>query len=249
MILEVRGLSVAYGAFEVLHQVDIVVAERQIVGLFGHNGAGKSSLLKGIYGVLQVRAGRVYFAGEETTNHRPFRQAMRGMRFVPQESNVFPKLTVEENLRMGALRLTGDKVVIAERFKDVYEIFPILRERGDVRAQVLSGGERQMLAVSIALMTRPKLLLLDEPSAGLAPILVTRVFETVRMIRDRFGTSVVLVEQNVNEALRIIDEVCVLQEGHLVFTGRPSEKDQIVRHLWRLDRVSDEHERDRPRSL
>jgi branched-chain amino acid transport system ATP-binding protein len=235
MILEVRGLRMAYGAFEVVHQVDMAVAERQIVGLFGHNGAGKSSLLKGIYGVLPVRAGKVCFTGEDTTNQQPFRQAMRGMRFVPQESNVFPKLTVEDNLRMGALRLTGDKAVIAERFKDVYEIFPILSERRAVRAHVLSGGERQMLAVSIALMTRPKLLLLDEPSAGLAPILVTRVFETIRMIRDRFGVSVVLVEQNVNEALRIIDEVCVLQEGHLVFTGRPSEKDQIVRHLWRLD--------------
>ena len=238
MILEVSGLTIAYGAFEVVHQVDIAVAERQIVGLFGHNGAGKSSLLKGIYGVLPVGAGRVCFADEETTNQQPFRQAMRGMRFVPQESNVFPTLTVEDNLRMGALRLTRDKAIIAERFKDVYEIFPILRERRAVRAQVLSGGERQMLAISIALMTRPKLLLLDEPSAGLAPILVTRVFETVRMIRDRFGMSVVLVEQNVNEALRIIDEVCVLQEGHLVFTGRPSEKDQIVRHLWRLENVS-----------
>jgi branched-chain amino acid transport system ATP-binding protein len=156
------------------------------------------------------------------------------MRFVPQESNVFPKLTVEDNLRTGALRIIGDKAVIAERFKEVYEIFPILSERRAARAQVLSGGERQMLAVSIALMTRPKLLLLDEPSAGLAPMLVTRVFETIRMIRDRFGMTVVLVEQNVNEALRIIDEVCVLQEGHLVFTGRPSEKDQIVRYLWRL---------------
>lgn len=215
----------------------MAVAERQIIGLFGHNGAGKSSLLKGIYGVLPVRAGKVWFAGEETTNYQPFRQAMRGMRLVPQESNVFPKLTVEDNLRVGALRLTDDKAVIAERFKDVYEIFPILNERRGVRAQVLSGGERQMLAVSVALMTRPKLLLLDEPSAGLAPILVTRVFETIRMIRDRLGMSVVLVEQNVNEALRIIDEVCVLQEGHLVFTGKPSEKDQIVRHLWRLDNV------------
>jgi branched-chain amino acid transport system ATP-binding protein len=234
MILEVRGLRIAYGAFEVVHQVDIAVAERQIVGLFGHNGAGKSSLLKGIYGVLPVHAGKVCFAGEETTNQQPFRQAARGMRFVPQESNVFPKLTVEDNLRTGALRITGDKAVTAERFKEIYEMFPILSERRAARAQVLSGGERQMLALSIALMTRPKLLLLDEPSAGLAPILVTRVFETIRMIRDRFGMSVVLVEQNVNEALRIIDDVCVLQEGRLVFTGRPSEKDQIVRYLWRL---------------
>jgi ABC-type branched-subunit amino acid transport system ATPase component len=237
MILDIRGLSVAYGAFEVLHQVDIAVGERQIVGLFGHNGAGKSSLLRGIYGVLPARAGKVCFAGHETSNEPPFRQAMRGMRFVPQEGNVFPGLTVEDNLRMGALRLTGGPAMHAGRFEDVYEIFPILRERRRVRAQVLSGGERQMLAISIALMTRPILLLLDEPSAGLAPILVTRVFETIRTIRDRFGMSVLLVEQNVNEALRIIDEVYVLQEGRMVFTGVASEKDQIVRHLWRLDSV------------
>ena len=138
---------------------------------------------------------------------------------------------------MGALRLAGDAAVHTARFEDVYEIFPILRERRRVRAQVLSGGERQMLAISIALMTRPILLLLDEPSAGLAPILVTRVFETIRTIRDRFDMSVLLVEQNVNDALRIIDEVYVLQEGRVVFTGVASEKDQIVRHLWRLDSV------------
>jgi branched-chain amino acid transport system ATP-binding protein len=238
MMLDVRGVSIAYGAFEVLHGVDIAVGERQIVGLFGHNGAGKSSLLKGIYGVLPVRAGKVTFAGEETTNDRPFRQAMRGMRFVPQEGNVFQNLTVDDNLRLGALRLAGDKAVHAERFDEVYDIFPILGERRRARAHVLSGGERQMLAVSIALMTRPKLLLLDEPSAGLAPILVKRVFDNIRAIRDRFGMSVLLVEQNVNEALRIIDGVCVLEEGRVVFTGSAGDKDQIVRHLWRLDNMS-----------
>ena len=139
---------------------------------------------------------------------------------------------------MGALRLAGNHAAHAARFEAVYEIFPILRERRGVQAQVLSGGERQMLALSIALMSQPRLLLLDEPSAGLAPILVARVFETIRTIRDRFGMSVLLVEQNVNEALRIVDKVCVLQEGRMVFTGVASEKDQIVRQLWRLGTVS-----------
>lgn len=238
-MLEVRGINIAYGALEVLHRVDIKVDERRIVGLFGHNGAGKSSLLKGIYGLLPVRLGKVSFAGEETTNDRPFRQAMRGMRFVPQEGNVFPNLTVEDNLRLGALRLLGDEAVHAARFEDVYETFPILRERRRARARVLSGGERQMLALSIALMTRPKLLLLDEPSAGLAPGLVKRVFEVIRTIRDRFGMSVLLVEQNVNEALRIIDEACVLEEGRIVFAGPASHKDHLLRHLWRLQRRED----------
>jgi len=235
-MLEARGIDIAYGSFEVLHKVDLAVGERRIVGLFGHNGAGKSSLLKGIYGMLPVRAGLVTFAGDATTNNPPFQQAVRGMRLVPQEGNVFPNLTVEDNLRLGALRLKGDASVQAARFEDVYGTFPILRERRRARASVLSGGERQMLAISIGLMTRPKLLLLDEPSAGLAPILVQRLFEMIRAIRDRFGTAVLLVEQNVNEALRIVDEVCVLEEGRVVFAGAATDKDQIVRQLWRLDR-------------
>ena len=238
-MLEVRGVDVAYGAFKVLHNVDIAVADRRIVGLFGHNGAGKSSLLKGVYGVLPVRAGKVTFAGEETTNDRPFHQALRGMRLVPQEGNVFPNLVVEDNLRLGALRLIGDDSAHAARFEEVYQTFPSLRERRRERASVLSGGERQMLALSIALMTRPKLLLLDEPSAGLAPILVQRMFEMIRTIRDRFGMAVLLVEQNVNEALRIVDEACVLEEGRIVFTGVAADKEQIVRHLWRLHRRTD----------
>ena len=186
--------------------------------------------------MLPVRAGQVTFAGEKTTNDRPFQQAVRGMRLVPQERNVFPNLTIEDNLRLGALRLAGGAAVHAARFEDVYGTFPILRERRRARASVLSGGERQMLAISIALMTRPKLLLLDEPSAGLAPILVQRLFEMIRVIRDRFGTAVLLVEQNVNEALRIVDEVCVLEEGRVVFSGAAADKEEIVRHLWRLDR-------------
>jgi branched-chain amino acid transport system ATP-binding protein len=233
-MFEVRGLDIAYGNFEVLHGVDIAVAERRIVGLFGHNGAGKSSLLRGIYGILPVRAGKVTFAGEEITNDPPFQRAARGMRLVPQERNVFANLTVEDNLRLGALRLAGGASVHAARREDVYETFPILRERYRARASVLSGGERQMLAISIALMTHPKLLLLDEPSSGLAPILVQRLFEMIRTIRDRFGMGVLLVEQNVKEALNIVDDACVLEEGRLVFSGHAADKDEIVRHLWRL---------------
>jgi branched-chain amino acid transport system ATP-binding protein len=233
-MFEVRGLDIAYGNFEVLHHVDIAVGERRIVGLFGHNGAGKSSLLRGIYGILPVRAGKVTFAGEEITNDPPFQRAVRGMRLVPQERNVFANLSVEDNLRLGALRRAGDASVHAARCEDVYETFPILRERYRARASVLSGGERQMLAISIALMTRPKLLLLDEPSSGLAPILVHRLFEMIAAIRDRFGTAVLLVEQNVKEALRIVDDACVLEEGRLVFSGHAGDKNEIVRHLWRL---------------
>jgi len=154
---------------------------------------------------------------------------------VPQEGNVFANLSVEDNLRMGALRLEGDKGLHAARFGEIYETFPILRERRNAKARVLSGGERQMLAISIALMTRPKLLLLDEPSAGLAPLLVQRMFEMVATIRQRFGMAVVLVEQNVNEALRVVDDVVVLEEGRIVFSGSATQKDLIIRHLWRLE--------------
>ncbi|HEY1362712.1 MAG TPA: ABC transporter ATP-binding protein [Xanthobacteraceae bacterium] len=238
-MLEARGIEIAYGAFEVLHQVEISVGPQRIVGLFGHNGAGKSSLLKGIYGLLHVRSGTVTFAGEETTNDRPFEQVMRGMRLVPQESNVFPNLSVEDNLRLGALRLAGGAREEAARFEDVYGTFPILCERRRQRASVLSGGERQMLAISTALMTRPRLLLLDEPSAGLAPILVQRLFQMIRLIRERFGMSVLLVEQNVTEALRIVDEVCVLEEGRVVFTGAADAREEIVRCLWRLRRTAE----------
>ena len=143
-MLEVHGINIAYGAFEVLHKVDVAVGAQRIVGLFGHNGAGKSSLLKGVYGLLPVRAGKVTFAGEETTNDRPFQQAVRGMRLVPQESNVFPNLTVEDNLRLGGLRLAGDASVHAARFEDVYGTFPILRERRRARASVLSGGDHPL---------------------------------------------------------------------------------------------------------
>jgi branched-chain amino acid transport system ATP-binding protein len=233
-MFEVRGLNIAYGNFEVLHNVDVAVGERRIVGLFGHNGAGKSSLLRGIYGLLPVRAGRVTFAGDEITNDPPFQRAVRGMRFVPQERNVFGGLTVEDNLRLGALRLAGDSSVHAARLDEVYETFPILRERHHSRASVLSGGERQMLAISIALMTLPKLLLLDEPSSGLAPILVQRLFEMIRTIRDRWSMGVLLVEQNVKEALNIVDEACVLEEGRMVFAGPAGHRDEIVRNLWRL---------------
>ena len=234
-MLEARGIDIAHGAFEVLHKVDLAVAERRVVGLFGHNGAGKSSLLKGLYGVLPVRAGKVTFLGEDITGQKPFRQAARGIRLVPQEGNVFANLADEDNLHMGALRLEGDASLRAARFGEIYETFPILLERRGARARVLSGGERQMLAISIALMTRPRLLLLDEPSAGLAPILVQRMFEMIAAIRERFGMAVLLVEQNVNEALRIVDDVYVLEEGRIVFSGPASEKARIVRHLWRLE--------------
>ena len=233
-MFEVRKLHARYTDFEVLHGVDISVGERQMVALLGHNGAGKSALLKAIFGLLPVTGGSVTFAGTDATHARPFEKSALGIRFVPQEGNVFPNLSVEDNLKLGALKLPGGVSRLAARYGEIYETFPILRERRKSPARVLSGGERQMLAMSIALMTSPKLLLLDEPSSGLAPIAVNLLFEMIRQINERLGTAVLLVEQNVTEALRLTEEVYVLEEGKMVFRGPSGEKEQIVRHLWRL---------------
>jgi branched-chain amino acid transport system ATP-binding protein len=233
-MLEISGLRSGYGNFQVLDNVDLRVGAGQIVALLGHNGAGKSTLLKAAFGLLPVHAGTVTFDGADTTRARPFDKAARGMRFVPQEANVFPNLSIEDNLRLGALKLPGDRAALSARIEEIYATFAILRERRAAQARVLSGGERQMLAISIALMTSPKLLLLDEPSAGLAPLAVSRLFELIAQIRDRLGAAVLLVEQNVNEALRVAAEAYVLEEGRVVYRGTSADKETIVRKLWRL---------------
>ncbi|MPZ59574.1 MAG: ATP-binding cassette domain-containing protein [Rhizobiales bacterium] len=233
-MLDVRELRSGYGNFEVLDGVGLRVEAGQIVALLGHNGAGKSTLLKAVFGLLPVRGGTVVFDGVDMTQARAFEKTARGMRFVPQEGNVFQNLSVEDNLRLGALKLPGDRAALTGRIEEIFATFAILRERRASRARVLSGGERQMLAISIALMTAPKLLLLDEPSAGLAPLAVARLFELIQQIRDRLGATVLLVEQNVNEALRVAEQAYVLEEGRMVFHGPSADKENIVRKLWRL---------------
>jgi ABC-type branched-subunit amino acid transport system ATPase component len=233
-MLSVRGLRSGYGNFEVLNGIDLEVGEGRIVALLGHNGAGKSTLLKAIFGLLPARAGSIGFAGRDATHAKPFDKAAMGMRLVPQEGNVFPNLSVEDNLRLGAIKLEGDGAVLARRIEEIHRLFPILKDRREQKARVLSGGERQMLAVSIALMTDPKMLLLDEPSSGLAPLAVGRLFEMIGQIRRELGKTVLLVEQNVTAALAVSDSVYVLQEGSIVFQGPSSDKEQIIRRLWRL---------------
>lgn len=232
-MLEIRGLRAGYLAHEVLHGVDLTVGPGQLVALLGHNGAGKSALLKAAFGLVRIFGGTVRYEAADTTQARPFEKSLLGIRFVPQEGNVFPGLTVQDNLRLGGLKM-GERSRAEARIGELYASFPILRERSQVPARVLSGGERQMLAMSIALMTSPRVLLLDEPSSGLAPILVTRLFDMIRTIHRDLGTAVLLVEQNVNEALALAGDVYVLEEGRVVFHGPSSEKEAVVRHLWRL---------------
>jgi ABC-type branched-subunit amino acid transport system ATPase component len=233
-MLEVEKLRSGYGMFEVLDNVDLAVPDGAVVALLGHNGAGKSTLLKTVFGLLPVRGGVVRFDGADVTRARAFEKGGLGIRFVPQEGNVFPNLTIEDNLKLGALKLPGERAALAARIEEIYEAFPILRERRAEAARVLSGGERQMLAISLALMTGPRLLLLDEPSAGLAPKLVQRLFDMVLEIQRRLNMAVLVVEQNVNEALRVAQTVYILEEGRIVHHGPSSEKTQIVRKLWRL---------------
>jgi ABC-type branched-subunit amino acid transport system ATPase component len=236
--LEVKDLRAGYGSYEVLHGVDLAVPVGGIVALLGHNGAGKSTLLKAIFGAVPVRSGSIRFLGQDATRAQPFEKVGRGMRLVPQEGNIFPRLTVEENLRLGGLVHLADRrdgsTYMAKGMDSVYRLFPILFERRLAKAGVLSGGERQMLAIGIALMTSPRLILLDEPSSGLAPIMVQRLFETVLRISLGYGVAVLLVEQNVNEALRLAPTVYVMQEGRIVYRGPSADRERVIRHLWGL---------------
>ncbi len=221
MMLAVDGLDAGYGSFEVLHGVSLTVEDQQIVALLGHNGAGKTTLLKTIHGLLPAWSGRISCDGAR-------------LGYVPQEANVFPHLSIADNLRLGAYSLGLTRPAAGAAMDEVFDLFPILRERRARPARVLSGGERQMLAISIALMAKPKLLLLDEPSAGLAPVVVQRVFDTIAEMRTRLGLTVLLVEQNVNEALRLATRAYVMQEGRIVFEGASSEREPIIQHLWGL---------------
>jgi branched-chain amino acid transport system ATP-binding protein len=241
MMLEIRGVSAGYGSFKVLHEIDLTVEEGEVVALFGHNGAGKSTLLKTIYGELRESAGEIILAGSLQKQRSGASSARLGVRYVPQEGNVFPNMSIEDNLRLGAYSVDPDSGLLADRMSEVFDLFPILHERRSVLARSLSGGERQMLAISLALMTAPRLLLLDEPSSGLAPVMVQRVFDTISRLQTDLGATVLLVEQNVNEALRLAGRAYVMQEGHIVLSAPVSEREAIIHHLWGIAAVRQTH--------
>jgi len=208
-VLQAEGVVAGYGEVEILHGVSLVLNEGEIVAVIGPNGAGKSTLLKTVFGLVSVRSGRVQLLGREVANLSPDRIVQTGMSYVPQVDNVFPSLTINENLEMGAfVRRDG----LRERLERVYEMFPDLAGRRGERAGRLSGGERQMLALARALMLDPKVLLLDEPSASLSPIMVESIFEKIGEI-NRDGTAILLVEQNAKEALSFSSRAYVLAMG------------------------------------
>jgi ABC-type branched-subunit amino acid transport system ATPase component len=214
-LLNVDGVSSGYGQMEILHDVSIRVEPGEIVTLIGPNGAGKSTLLKTAFGLLDLRRGRVLFDGEDVTRRSPAALVRRGMSYVPQVDNVFPSLTIEENLEMGAVIRHDD---FRERLRQVIGLFPNLAGKRRQKVATLSGGERQMVAMGRALMLDPRLLLLDEPSAGLAPVMVDTVFDRIVEI-NRTGVAVVLVEQNARQALHLSQRAYVLVGGQTRLEG------------------------------
>lgn len=228
MLLEVKDLKVSYGAIEAVKGVSFHVNEGEIVTLVGANGAGKTSILRAISGLAQNKSGQILYEGRDITNEAPHRIVSRGISHVPEGRLVFANLSVKENLLLGAYTRT-DKAEIATDLEMVYGLFPRLRERMNQVAGTLSGGEQQMLAVGRALMSKGKLMLLDEPSMGLAPILVEEVFRTIVEVR-RQGVTILLVEQNANMALAIADRGYVLETGQITLHGKASE-------LMKMDQI------------
>lgn len=230
VLLEVEGIESGYGKKTVLQGVDLRVHEGEVVTMLGHNGAGKSTTLKTILGLLPARAGQVRFAGQPWANGNPVENVRRGMALVPQGRGVFPDLTVIENLMLGAYT-QRDAAANATRLREVIELFPMLDERRMQRAGTLSGGQQQMVAVGMALMPRPRLMMMDEPSIGLAPVLVQRVLETARQINQRFGTAIILVEQNIKTALDVADRAYVMKSGRVVLE-KPAAELLAAQDTW-----------------
>jgi len=218
MILEVEGIDAFYGSIQALRGVSLDVREGEVVTLIGANGAGKSTTLRAINGIMHPRRGRIRFRGEDITHDGPHEIVRRGIAQSPEGRRLFPRMTVTENLEMGAFQ-RSDKPEIREDMDRVFELFPRLQERSLQKAGTLSGGEQQMCAIGRALMARPKLLLLDEPSLGLAPIFVERIFEIIEQINKQ-GTSILLVEQNALMALDAADRGYVLETGRVVLADR-----------------------------
>jgi len=219
-MLEIEALEVCYGAIRVLRQISLSVPPGQIVALLGANGAGKSTVLRAICGLAPVAGGRVWLAGEELTGLPPHEVVRRGVALCPEGRRLFANLTVQENLLLGGY--VTEKRERRQAFEWVLAVFPRLKERLNQRAGTLSGGEQQMVALGRALMSRPRLLLLDEPSLGLAPLLVREVFRIIREVNDR-GTTILLVEQNAQAALAIAHRGYVLENGRLVLKGTGAE--------------------------
>ena len=223
-LLKVSGLKVAYGGIQAVKGVDFEVHEGELVSLIGSNGAGKTTTMKAITGTLPLNAGDIQYLGKSLKGQGPWDLVKQGLAMVPEGRGVFTRMSITENLLMGAY-IRNDRPAIADDIEKIFTIFPRLRERKDQLAGTMSGGEQQMLAMGRALMSRPKLLLLDEPSMGLSPIMVDKVFEVVRDVYAQ-GVTVLLVEQNASRALALANRGYVMESGLITMTG--SGKDLLA---------------------
>jgi len=221
-MLEVTDLDVRYGPIRAVKGISLNVSKGEMVALLGANGAGKSSTLLAIAGALKVVAGSVTLHGEDVGALAPERMVRKGLAMVPETRDVFPDLTVMENLRLGAFTQRHDKTVVRKDREEVLTLFPILAERAQQPAGTLSGGEQQMLAIGRAMMTHPSILLLDEPSLGLAPTIVDRIFDKILQLKSS-GLTILLVEQNASKALEVADRAYVLRLGQVAASGTTAE--------------------------
>ena len=236
-MLNVEKLDAFYGKKQVLFGIDMALADRRIAAVIGPNGAGKSTVLRAVFGLGPQREGTIRFNEHDLSRAAPPQNIAAGIAFVPQGARVFRDLTVFENLRMGGYTLAPD--TLNARAEEAMDLFPILRERKVQKAGALSGGERQMLAFGMALMLRPRLLLIDEPSIGLAPMLVTQIFDTIARIRADIGTSVLIVEQQAQQILRVADQVFVIRAGRLISQGPADNyrREDALRQIYLSDQV------------
>lgn len=217
MILEVRELVSGYQNKKVLHGMNLQMEEGDVIGTIGHNGAGKTTLLKSLFGLIQPWEGEVIYQGRDITGRKPEINVQEGIAFMPQGQGLFPDLTIMENLEMSSFGM--DEITFKRRVSHVFELFPILEERKKQRAGTLSGGEQRMLSLGLTLMREPTLLLLDEPSLGLAPRIVQLVMNTIAEINRQFKNSIILVEQNFEQVKKVAKKIIAIKLGKIVFSG------------------------------
>ncbi|MCW8983563.1 MAG: ABC transporter ATP-binding protein [Gammaproteobacteria bacterium] len=232
-LLRVDGLSTSYGPVEVMHNVSLEIREGELVAIVGANGAGKTTLLRTISGLHRCHSGKISFAGSDITNSAAHTIVRSGICHVPEGRQVFAPLSVDDNLRLGAYTLRKDSEWVESEMARIYELFPILKEKWQLESGNLSGGQQQMLAIGRALLGRPKLLLLDEPSMGLAPLLVEEIFRIVQELNSK-GVTILLVEQNARMALAVADRGYVLETGQIITSAPANEllNDEAVRKAY-----------------